>query len=90
MEHLILEAQVLEVIFIGSVKCIASSVLELFGWRVFVIDVSQLISIGLVELMDRNVVEVGHQGLSLLNSFVLICFGKVLVLSFVWLLLLVL
>jgi|TARA_B110001450_G_C17477503_1_gene422810 hypothetical protein len=64
--------------------------LELFGWRVLVIDVSQLISVGLVELMDWNVIEVGHQGLSLLNSFVFICFGKVLVLSFVWLLLLIL
>ena len=53
--------------------------------RLFVVvDVSQLVAFGFVQLLDGDVVELCEECSSLLNLLILICFGEVYVLSFEW------
>ena len=78
MKCLILETQILQAFFCGFVESIITigvviRLLHDASSLVIVVDVSYLIAICLVKLMNRNIIELGKQGLPLLSFVILVC-----------------
>lgn len=88
MEHLVFEAEILQVFLSSLVESfvavwVAERLLYDASGLIIVVDVSYLVSICLVKLVNRNIIELGQQGLPLLNFVILVCLRELSVLTLI-------